>query len=122
MSGPNFDSIKHLNPYNVEYWQARELQPLLGYQSSWQNFEKVIEKAKVSCEATGNIVADHFNDAIKPITGGKGAVQRIKDYYLSRLACYLIAMNGDPRKPEIAPARKKQLRSKKQQEDQDTLL
>ncbi|MBV8693935.1 MAG: hypothetical protein JO183_00405 [Ktedonobacteraceae bacterium] len=114
MSGPNFDSIKHLNPYNVEYWQARELQPLLGYQSSWQNFEKVIEKAKVSCEATGNIVADHFNDAIKPITGGKGAVQRIKDYYLSRLACYLIAMNGDPRKPEIAPTRKKQLRSKKQ--------
>ena len=100
MSDPNFDSIKHLNPYNVEYWQARELQPLLGYQSSWQNFEKVIEKAKVSCEATGNIVADHFNDAIKPITGGKGAVQRVKDYYLSRLACYLIAMNGDPRKIE----------------------
>lgn len=104
MSDPNFDSIKHLNPYNVEYWQARELQPLLGYQSSWQNFEKVIEKAKVSCEATGNIVADHFNDAIKPITGGKGAVQRVKDYYLSRLACYLIAMNGDPRKIEIATA------------------
>lgn len=104
MSDPNFDSIKHLNPYNVEYWQARELQPLLGYQSSWQNFEKVIEKAKVSCEATGNIVADHFNDAIKPITGGKGAVQHVKDYYLSRLACYLIAMNGDPRKLEIATA------------------
>ena len=71
MSGPNFDSIKHLNPYNVEYWQARELQPLLGYQRSWQNFEKVIEKAKVSCESVGNIVADHFNDAIKPIAGGK---------------------------------------------------
>ena len=70
MSDPNFDSIKHLNPYNVEYWRARELQPLLGYQSSWQNFEKVIEKAKISCEATSNIVADHFNDAIKPITGG----------------------------------------------------
>ena len=71
MSDPNFDSIKNLNPYNVEYWLARELQPLLGYQSSWQNFEKVIEKARVSCEATGNIIADHFNDAIKPITGGK---------------------------------------------------
>ncbi len=104
MSGPDFDSIKHLNPYNVEYWEARELQPLLGYQSSWQNFEKVIKKAMVSCEATGNIVADHFNDAIKPIVGGKGAVQRTKDYYLSRLACYLIAMNGDPRKPTIAAA------------------
>ena len=98
MSDPNFDSIKHLNPYNVEYWQARELMPLLGYKSSWQNFEKVIKKAMVSCEATGNIIADHFTDAIKPIVGGKGAVQQVKDYYLSRLACYLIAMNGDPRK------------------------
>lgn len=104
MAGPDFDSIKHLNPYNVEYWEARELQPLLGYASSWQNFEKVIKKAMVSCEATGNIVADHFNDAIKPIIGGKGAVQRTKDYYLSRLACYLIAMNGDPRKTQIAAA------------------
>jgi DNA-damage-inducible protein D len=104
MPGPDFDSIKHLNPYNVEYWEARQLQPLLGYASSWQNFEKVIKKAMVSCEATGNIVADHFNDAIKPITGGKGAVQQVKDYYLSRLACYLIAMNGDPRKPQIAAA------------------
>src|SRR6266496_2059937 len=101
---PDFESIKHLNPYAVEYWEARELQPLLGYQSSWQNFEKVIKKAMVSFEATGNIVADHFNDAIKPIVGGKGAVQRTKDYYLSRLACYLIAMNGDPRKPTIAAA------------------
>lgn len=104
MSNPDFDAIKHLNPYNVEYWEARELQPLLGYQSSWQNFEKVIKKAMVSCEATGNLVADHFNDAIKPIVGGKGAVQKTRDYYLSRLACYLIAMNGDPRKLQIASA------------------
>lgn len=104
MPEPNFDSIKHLNPYNVEYWQARELQPLLGYASSWQNFEKVIKKAMISCEATGNIINDHFNDAIKPITGGKGAVQHAKDYYLSRLACYLIGMNGDSRKPQIAAA------------------
>jgi DNA-damage-inducible protein D len=104
MSSPDFDSIKHLNPYRVEYWEARELQPLLGYQSSWQNFAKVIKKAMVSCEATGNLVDDHFNDAIKPIVGGKGAVQQVRDYYLSRLACYLIAMNGDPRKPPIAAA------------------
>ena len=104
MSGPNFDTIKHLNPYNVEYWEARELQPLLGYQSSWQNFEKVIKKAMVSCEATGNLVEDHFNDTIKPIVGGKGAIQKTRDYYLSRLACYLIAMNGDPHKIQIAAA------------------
>lgn len=104
MTGPDFDSIKHLNPYNVEYWQARELMPLLGYAAKWQNFESVIKKAMISCEQTGNIVTDHFTDANKMIATGKGAHRQIKDYYLSRLACYLIAMNGDPRKEEIATA------------------
>lgn len=100
---PNFDSIKQINPYGVEYWSARDLMPLLGY-DKWQRFEDAIRRAKVSCEQTGNVVGDHFTGAGKPITGGKGAVQNVKDYYLSRLAGYLIAMNGDPRKPEIAAA------------------
>jgi len=104
MTGPDFDAIKHLNPYNVEYWEARELMPLLGYAAKWQNFESVIKKAIVSCEQTGNIVTDHFTDASKLIATGKGAHRHVKDYYLSRLACYLIAMNGDPRKEEIATA------------------
>jgi DNA-damage-inducible protein D len=104
MSDLNFDSIKHLNPYNVEYWQARELMPLLGYATRWQNFESVIKKAMISCEQTGNIITDHFTDASKMIETGKGAHRQVKDYYLSRLACYLIAMNGDPRKEEIATA------------------
>ena len=73
MPNPDFDSIKHLNPYNVEYWQARELMPLLGYTTKWQNFESVIKKAMISCEQTGNIVADHFTDASKMIETGKGA-------------------------------------------------
>ena len=60
MAAPDFDSIKHLNPYNVEYWEARELMPLLGYGKKWQNFVDVIHKAMVSCETTGNIVTDHF--------------------------------------------------------------
>jgi DNA-damage-inducible protein D len=60
MSKPDFDSIKHLNPYNVEYWEARELMPLLGYGNKWQNFVDVIKKAMISCETTGNIVTDHF--------------------------------------------------------------
>lgn len=59
MARPDFDSIKHLNPYNVEYWEARELMPLLGYGNNWQNFVDVIKKAMVSCETTGNIVTDH---------------------------------------------------------------
>ena len=101
---PDFDSIKQVNPYGEEYWSARALMPLLGYGKKWQNFETVIKKAMISCTETGNIIEHHFTDASKPITGGKGAVQHVKDYYLSRLACYLIAMNGDPRKPEIAHA------------------
>jgi hypothetical protein len=60
MAGPDFDSIKHLNPYNVEYWEARELMPLLGYGNKWQNFVDVIKKAMISCETTGNIVTDHY--------------------------------------------------------------
>ena len=61
MAKPDFDSIKHLNPYNVEYWEARELMPLLGYGNKWQNFVDVIKKAMISCETTGNIVTDHFD-------------------------------------------------------------
>jgi DNA-damage-inducible protein D len=63
--------MKHLNPYNVEYWQARELMPLLGYAAKWQNFESVIKKVMVSCEQTGNIVTHHFTGISKMITGGK---------------------------------------------------
>jgi DNA-damage-inducible protein D len=103
MSSPDFEAIKHLNPYNVEYWEARELQPLLGYKS-WREFEGAIERAKTSCEATGNIVDDHFVSGYKLIEAGKGAKRPITDYTLSRLACYLIAMNGNPRLPQIAEA------------------
>ena len=88
MSSPDFESIKHLNPYNVEYWGARELQPLLGY-NKWEQFEQVIRKAMVSCEATGNIADDHFPSSRKMIETGKGAKRPVKDYTLSRLACYL---------------------------------
>jgi DNA-damage-inducible protein D len=104
MAGPDFDSIKHLNPYNVEYWEARELMPLLGYGNKWQNFVDVIKKAMISCETTGNIVTDHFTAASKMVEIGSRAKRSVQDYYLSRLACYLIAMNGDSRKPEIAAA------------------
>ncbi len=104
MAKPDFDSIKHLNPYNVEYWEARELMPLLGYGNKWQNFVDVIKKAMISCETTGNIVTDHFTAGSKMVEIGSRAKRGVQDYYLSRLACYLIAMNGDSRKPEIAAA------------------
>ena len=100
---PDFESIKQKNVYAMEYWSARDLAPLLGY-IQWRRFEEAIARAIVSCEQSGNTVADHFADAGKMIRTGKGAQRRVKDYNLSRLACYLIAQNGDPRKPEIAAA------------------
>ena len=104
MSVPDFESIKQMNVYGMDYWSGRDLMPMLGYGKKWQNFEAVIKKAMIACTETGNVVEHHFTDASKPIAGGKGAVQHVKDYSLSRLACYLVAQNGDPRKPEIAAA------------------
>ena len=100
---PDFESIKQISPYQAEYWSARDLAPLLGY-NKWQNFEVAIQRAMTSCEQVGQNIPDHFTDASKMIIVGKGAKQTVKDYLLSRFACYLIAQNGDPRKKEIAVA------------------
>ena len=101
--GPDFDSIRKISPYEAEYWSARELAPLLGY-TRWENFEVAIRRAKTACEQVGQIVDDHFREATKMVTTGSRARREIKDFLLSRFACYLIAQNGDPRKPEIAVA------------------
>ena len=85
----------------VECWSARELQVLLGY-SKWENFLKVIEKAKLACENAGEKTPYHFPDVRKMIKVGKGAEKQIDDILLTRYACYLIAQNGDARKMEIA--------------------
>jgi len=100
---PDFESIKQISPYGAEYWSARDLAPLLGY-SKWQNFEVAIERAMIACEQVGQILMDHFTDASKMVDVGSGAQRPIKDYLLSRFACYSIAQNGDPRKKEIAAA------------------
>lgn len=85
----------------VECWSARELQKLLGY-SKWENFEKVIKKAKDACANAGEDINNHFPDVGKVIEAGKGAQHIIDDIALTRYACYLIAQNGDSRKEEIA--------------------
>lgn len=85
----------------VEYWLARELQELLGY-TEWRNFLNAINKAKESCETTGEAVSDHFVDVNKTIQMPKGAVKDVPDFMLTRYACYLIAQNGDPKKEQIA--------------------
>lgn len=85
----------------VECWSARDLQSLLGY-SKWENFEKVIQKAKDACKNAGEEIAYHFPDVRKTIPMPKGAEKEIDDILLTRYACYLVAQNGDSRKQEIA--------------------
>jgi DNA-damage-inducible protein D len=86
----------------VEYWLARDLQQLLGY-AEWRNFNQTaVSKAKTACEVSGHAVSDHFVDVNKTIQMPKSAEKEIPDLMLTRYACYLIAQNGDSRKPEIA--------------------
>ncbi|NCS66439.1 MAG: DNA damage-inducible protein D [Hydrogenophilales bacterium CG03_land_8_20_14_0_80_62_28] len=101
----SFESIKQTNEHGAEYWSARDLQLLLGY-SQWRRFEQAIERAITSCEQSGNRPDYHFAGAGKMVGLGSGSQRTVEDYHLSRFACYLIAQNGDPRKPEIAQAQK----------------
>lgn len=94
---PDFDSIKQINMYGEEYWSARDLGPLLGY-TQWRRFEEAIQRAITACEQSGNIVVNHFADAGKMVRLGSGAERTVKDYYLSRLACYL------SRQPKLTPS------------------
>jgi DNA-damage-inducible protein D len=88
----SFEALRKTNEHSAEYWSARDLQPLLGY-SQWRRFEDAIKRAMISSEASGNDPAHHFASAGKPILGGKGAVQVVDDYHLSRFACYFLAQN-----------------------------
>ena len=98
-----FESIKHTDEYGNEYWYARELQKVLEY-SKWENFEKIINKAKCSCISSNYKLQDHFPDVRKMVSIGSKTQRELNDYKLSRYACYLIAQNGDSRKKVIALA------------------
>jgi DNA-damage-inducible protein D len=108
MNTSNKNFIHHLESIkktidNFEYWSARELMSVLGY-TTWAKFSLTINRAKESFETSKGIITDHFVGAGKVIIAGKGAKHNISDILLTRYACYLIAQNGDPRKPEIAEA------------------
>ncbi len=97
-----FESIKHINEYEQEYWSARELQPVLGYKQ-WRRFTDVINKAIIACEASNGKASLDFAKVGKIVDVGIMS-KTVTDYHLSRYACYLIAMNGDPSKKAIALA------------------
>lgn len=95
------DIVQRHGETATEFWLARELQSLLGY-ARWENFAKIVDKAKASCEAAGNRVDDHFRDVTKMVSLGSGSQRAVDDIALTRYACYLIAQNGDPSKEPIA--------------------
>jgi DNA-damage-inducible protein D len=105
VGGTSFEDLKRTNEHGAEYWSARAIQALFGY-NQWRRFEDAIRRAMTSCEQSGNECGHHFASAGKMVPIGSGTTRELADFHLSRFACYLIAQNGDPRKPEIALAQK----------------
>ena len=96
-----FESIRHVDEYGNEYWYARELQYILGY-NQWRSINDLIKRAKVACKESDNNIHDHFAVDRKMINIAKGATRNVIDYKLSRYACYLIVQNANPKYEMVA--------------------
>jgi len=122
------EKIKKYTPQGKEFWMGRELQPLLGY-DKWENFEKAIQRAMEAAKSGGMAVPNHFLEAGKMVPIGSGAMREKADWFLSRGACYIIAMNSDPNKEEVghamiyfaAQARRQEISDKKTISEEERL-
>jgi DNA-damage-inducible protein D len=122
------EKIRQCTTDGIDYWMARDLMPLLDY-DAWRNFRSVIEKARSACESGGSPASTHFVETGKMVTIGSGAEREMEDFFLSRYACYLIAMNSDSSKPEVGHAmtyfavqtRRQELRDKQLSETEKRL-
>lgn len=105
LAGPHkdFESIKKVDENGIEYWEARDLLPLLGYEK-WEKAEDLIGRAARACINSGQDVDNHFHRTVKMVPIGSNTVREVVNYKLDRYACYLIAQNGDPNKSAIATA------------------
>jgi len=97
-----FEQIRRESEEGYEYWSARDLAEVLGYRTNYRNFKKAIEKARVACQNSGQVVEDHFAQARKMVAIGSGAQREVEDVHLSRYACYLVVQNADPSKEIVA--------------------
>ena len=92
-----FEDIKHINEYGQEFWYARELREVLGY-TEYNKFLPTIQKAIKTCEQSGIAISEHFAEVSEMVSIGSNTKRKMPSFQLSRYACYLIVMNGDPRK------------------------
>jgi DNA-damage-inducible protein D len=104
----------------VYFWRARDLMPILGYER-WENFTEALDRAKSGCEESGIPVSQQFRETTKMVPIGNGASREVEDWFMTRYACYMVAMNGDPRKPEIAAAQTYFVIQSRRQELEDAL-
>lgn len=99
----DFENIKKIDENGVEYWEARQLMPVLGYKK-WEKAEEVIGRAARACINSGEPVDNHFHQLVKMVDIGSNTVRKVREWQLDRYACYLVAQNGDSKKREIALA------------------
>jgi DNA-damage-inducible protein D len=97
------ERLKRVAPNGIDYWHAREIMPVLGY-PEWDKFLAVVTRAMNACSGVGISPPHHFRQTAVMMKVGKGAQRSGMDYQLTRAACYLVAMNADPSKSEVAAA------------------